>query len=1261
VLRDSASITRQAYLEFDLEAMLDGEVYADFVLLWLIGHQSRLEGKRPSDCWLEKWSQAAQQQGTRALDQLRDGVQLTIEALGRGFLAHPSNGDLRASLQSGALDGQEYYRQVLRLVYRLLFLFVAEDRDLLLHPDADPAARGRYSRFYGLDRLRRLAERRVGTRHADLYQMLRLVLDQLGQPDGCPALGLPSLGSFLFSPEAVGALGTAELSNQALLDAVRALAFFDDRAGRRQVDYRNLGSEEIGSVYESLLELHPELHVDAAAFTLKTAAGNERKTTGSYYTPTSLITCLLDSALDPVLAEAASQADPERAILALKIVDPACGSGHFLIAAAHRLAKRLAAIRTGDDEPSPAATRQALRDVIGRCVYGVDINPMSVELCKVALWMEALEPGKPLSFLDHHIQCGNALLGATPTLLAKGIPDEAFAPIEGDDRAYCADYRRRNRQQRAGQREAFTDSTAPWERLGSLAAGLAALDGIDDDTLDGVRRKQERYAELVGSTEYQFGRLLADLWCAAFVWKKNRSFDYPITEQVFRGAERSPFRLASWQRAEVERLAEQYRFFHWHLAFPDVFGSDGRGGFDLVLGNPPWEKVELAEKEWFASRRPDIANARNGAARKRMIDDLAEKDPALHAAFIDNVRQVDGERHVLRDSGRFPLCGLGKINPYAIFAELNRALLGPTGRVGCIVPSRIATDDTTKLFFQDLMEQRALVSLFSFFEVRRIFLDTDSRSAFCLLTLTGIKRPTTEGAEFAFDLRSTTDLLNPSRRFVLTAEDLALLNPNTRTCPVFRSRRDADLTRAVYRRVPVLVDECRGVNPWGVEFKQGLFNMTSDSGLFESAPGFGFVPLYEAKLFHQFEHRLGTYAGRAANSQDSELPRSTPDQLADPEYAVTPRYWVGRTEIAARLRDRWDRSWRLAFRDIARSTDERTVIFAVLPRVGVGHKAPLLQPACGAHQGVLLFANLNSLVLDFAARQKIGGTNLAFFVAKQLPLLNPHDYVDRDIAFIRDHVIELTYTAWDLQPFAHDLDYEGPPFRWDEERRFLLRCELDALYFHLYGIERDDVDYIMETFPIVKRKDGQRYGEYRTKRVILEIYDELAEAQRGGQPYQTRLDPPPADPRVAHPDREHPRELVAASAPTTTQPTNPMRASNPGRPMNGPTTARPTATNPSRPPAGTATGRAVRRRPARSTGRQSALPGILSSAPTPRQKVLDICLGTLRGAGPLTAAELAARLAFLVDGADEQTIASVLATEGTRLVRRDAGGRYAPR
>jgi type I restriction-modification system DNA methylase subunit len=272
------------------------------------------------------------------------------------------------------------------------------------------------------------------------------------------------------------------LTNHDFLEALRHLAFTRQDKVLRPVDYKNLGAEELGGVYESLLALTPQISADGARFTFAEFAGNERKTSGSYYTPDSLVQCLLDSALDPVVEEAIKGKagdEAEKAILALKVCDPAVGSGHFLIGTAHRLARHLARVRAqaqGESEPSPLLYQHALRDAIGRCLYGVDINPMAAELCRVGLWLEALEPGKPLSFLDHHIRVGNSLLGTTPELIARGLPDEAFAAIAGDDKKACAVLKKRNKAERRPLGPLFAQQDAEAQaRLEQAAAGLEEL------------------------------------------------------------------------------------------------------------------------------------------------------------------------------------------------------------------------------------------------------------------------------------------------------------------------------------------------------------------------------------------------------------------------------------------------------------------------------------------------------------------------------------------------------------------------------------------------------------------------------------------------------------------------------------------------------------------------------------------------------------------------------------------------------------------
>ena len=1233
VLRDNQALSRQAFLEFDLEAMFAGEVYSDFVLLWLTAHASRFlprEDGRPDTCLLERWTKEAQELGTRALGDLRGGVERALQALGEGFASHPKNMSLRDALRSGQIALPDFHGQLLRVVYRLIFLFVAEDRTLdgqpLLHPrddsDAAKTARECYQAHYSSSRLRDLAGKIKGSRHGDLWRQFQLTVGALSGEAAFASvrehLGLPALGSFLWSPASTSALNDADLTNHDFLEAIRNLAFTRQGKVLRPVDYRNLGAEELGGVYESLLALTPQISTDGARFTFAEFAGNERKTSGSYYTPDSLVQCLLDSALDPVVEDAIRGkvgAEAEKAILALKVCDPAVGSGHFLVGAAHRLARHLARVRAlaqGESEPSPLLYQHALRDVIGRCLFGVDLNPMALELCRLSLWLEALEPGKPLSFLDAHLQCGNALLGATPRLLAEGIPDEAFSPIEGDDPAICRELKRRNKRERESrQRGLFAVGGEPLLRLGDLQTELATLDSLPDDSPEAVAEKERRWKALSCSENYLITRFWADTWCAAFVAHKTKTSAAVVTEEIFRTVERDPFKAPAKLRDEVKRLATQYGFFHWHLAFPQVFRvppqdeapdnhlAGWSGGFDVVLGNPPWEHTELKEKEWFAQCRPDIAEASTGAERKLMIEVLRKEDPPLYASFADALREHDGASHFLGNSGRYQLCGRGRINLYAVFGEGMRHLLNDRGRVGCVLPTGIATDDTTKFFFQEVMEQKSLASLFDFENKGVFFPDVHSSYKFCLFTAERGVRPTTESTQFVFFAHAVEDLRDPKRRFTLSAKDIALLNPNTRTCPIFRSRRDAELTLAIYRRVPGLVREAQGdrpeENPWGITFKQGLFNMTSNSDLFRTREqletagwrldgnifrhdGAEYLPLYEAKMANQFDHRVA----HVVISPTAVVRQGQPESLSteehqDPRVLPLPRYWVSAAEVQER---RSGRRFFFGFTDITSPTNERSMLASIIPAAGVGHTMPLVFSSQPPPLETLFHACLNAFASDYVGRQKLGGLHYTYFIVKQLAILRPGAFAaecpwfeaaDSLVAWLLPRVLELTYTAWDLEPFARDCGWSGPPFRWDEERRFLLRGEMDAAFFHLYlpataerqwrlarvsdGAVRDEtseelaelkkhfptprdaVAYIMETFPIVRRKDEERFdGDYRTKRVILEIYNAMQEAIRTGQPYQTRLDPPPADPRCAHSESTRPdwaKPVVVTSHSTT--------------------------------------------------------------------------------------------------------------------------------
>jgi hypothetical protein len=1148
LLRDSTSLVGSAYVEFDLEAMFDGDLFSDFALLYLLCHQSRFEAQDaevgPASCWLERWRTVAIEQGTRALDQLRDGVAEAIIVLGTGFLQHPANAVLRERLAGGGLRLEDYQRSLLRAVYRLLFWFVAEDRDALHAPGADTVARQRYAAYFSSARLRELARVRRGNRHGDLWQAVRLVFDGLGREDGRAELGLPGIGGLFDHGPLDSPLDRVELANEALLTAVRSLSVVRGKAGgpRRAVDFRNLGAEELGSVYESLLDLHPRHDPVTSLFSLATVAGSERKTTGSYYTPRPLVECLLDTALDPLLDEACSADDPVSALLSLTVCDPACGSGHFLVAAARRIAKRVAALETDEAEPTPEAVRSAMRRVVSRCIHGVDVNPMATELAKVSLWMDALESGKPLSFLDANIRIGNSLLGVTPKLLAEGMPDAAFAPIEGDDKKIAAALKKRNRAEHAGQDDLFSHAGIPVANV-SLARSVSQVVTAPITSLADVHAQEARFRGIVDSPQRRHAKLQADAWCAAFVQPKTaETFDTAITQTVLQQLADDLDAVDATISQRVEDLAREYRFFHWHLEFPQIFTvtegasahADERtgwsGGFSAMVGNPPWERVKLQEQEFFAARDEDIAKAKNAAARKKLIATLDETNSTLAAEWAAAKRQAEGTSHLLRDSGRYPLCGVGDVNTYAVFAEHFRTVIAPAGRMGIITPTGLATDATTSAFFADTLRAGRLAAFYDFENEAKIFPGVHNQFRFAVTCMTGGQR--VDEVLFAFYTRYLADV--PGRRYALAPEEVLLLNPNTGTLPLFRARIDAEITLGIYRRRPVLIrdgDE-RG-NSWALRFGT-LFHMANDSGLFHtaddlSAEGAGFdgwawtkgpqrwLPLYEAKLLAHYDHRYSTYADATeAQLNKGTLPRLTDQQHDDPETEPLARYWLSDSDVADAIGDRWDRDWLLGWRDIARASDARTFVPCVLPRAAVGHVFPLALPVHPDH-APLLQAVWSSLACDYVVRQKLSGTHLTYGVLGQLAcpaqstFERPQPWSGRVPLreWVLPRVLELFYTSWRIRPYAVDLGEDGPPFRWLPERRELLRAELDAAMFHVYGLTRPEVEHVLDSFFVVRKYEERDHGEFRTKRLILEICDAMAKAIETDEPYQTVLDPPP--------------------------------------------------------------------------------------------------------------------------------------------------------
>lgn len=1316
ILRDNPSLTRPAYVEVDLERLFSEELLADFSALWLLAHSTRF-GKAdstPSDCPWERWRNAGQQLGVTVRGQLRYQVAEALRALGTGFLSHPANKGLRAALQNtdSGYGRQAFFEELLRLVYRIIFLATVEDRRdratgerLVFLPDATEDAKSRYLAGYSLTWLRERAVRRNAyDRHTDLWQALTVTFKGLGA--GQPLLGLPALGG-LFANDQCPTLDDAELGNSYLLSALFQLGWFRADGGLSRVNYRDMGPEELGSVYESLLELVPDPQGLSSPITARLAfvgdddtdastRGNSRKLTGSYYTPDSLVQELIKSALEPVI-ELTVQANPERpvdALLSLTVCDPACGSGHFLLSAARRLADEVALHRALVEReggaPTPTDYRHALRDVVSRCIYGVDKNPMAIQLAKTALWLEAYSPDRPLTFIDHHLQVGDALLGVLdPKVLENGIPDEAYNALSGDDKAVASALKKQNKIDMKSWRNI---ASGDWFTSAGFTSLALRVETLSDATPEELAAKKANWGAVQAQALNSTLARLADTYVAAFLAPKlaDTSSSVPLSGYLWGVLSDQPL---TGERAKLientaQSLCRQYGVFHWWLAFPQVAAN---GGFSVMLGNPPWERIKLQEEEFFATRSPLVAMAKNKAERSRRIEWLRQGvllhniDPdleqaeglsppnsaemALYASFIAARRGAEAASLYAHDSRRYPLTGVGDVNTYALFAETLLQATSPSGRAGFIVPTGIATDDSTKVYFGHIASQGRLISLFDFENREAIFPAIDSRIKFSLLTLGVAKR-----AEFVCFATQVEQLQDVRRRFVLTPDEFSLINPNTRTCPIFRSERDAELTKKLYRAATVLLQEAvfdeqgnsiqMEANPWGLRF-QSMFHMSGDSGLFADSPSQvgqpKRLPLYEAKMIHQFDHRWATYVDSASGKVgDIEAVDVSCSEKSDVDFVSQPRYWLDEREVLARialvpsrvarawlavhhifttspaerqaldsaregllvamaqwvagelylevaepssalssltgqqvqfytitveqqlrsrfvlldealrkdglttkksllefpkwasqnltmrlsnseltalantlesvnmlqdlccLLDVWmdlrSPKWLIGWRDICRSTDVRTLISGVVPRAAVVGDFPCIHisPTLDSVRAAPLLANLNSLVLDYVARQKVGGTHLKLFHMRQLPILAPDRYKCSDLTFIIPRVLELTYNSLDLRAWGHDLaaydsrpdGEKGSPFRWNPERRAQLRAELDAYYARLYGLDRNELCYILdpkdvmgddypsETFRVLKEGEIRAYGEYRTKRLVLEAWDAQEQAIR---------------------------------------------------------------------------------------------------------------------------------------------------------------------
>ncbi|WP_299404890.1 N-6 DNA methylase [uncultured Roseobacter sp.] len=1161
LMRDNASLTRPAFIEADLAQIFSNEDAASFGLLWLLIHCSRFgnAGAPATDCALERWREAGTKEGEVARDRLAAQVKQALNILGSGFLE--ANPALAAKLQSGEQNLTEWFNELLRLVYRLIFLMVAEDRNLL-HPKVSRTeARKLYADGYSLAHLRAQCFRRATwDRHHDRYEGVKIIFSSLA--GGQEALALPALGG-LFGSNMLPSLETAKLRNRAFMEALYRLSWLRGKTGMAPVNWRAMETEELGSVYESLLELQPQLGDDGKSLVFASDAaeqkGNQRKTTGSYYTPDSLVQALLDTALDPVLDKTETEADdPEAALLNLSVIDPACGSGHFLLAAARRIATRVARIRA-DGTPAQEDFRHALRDVARSCIHGVDRNPMAVELTKVALWIETVDPGLPLGFFDAQIRCGDALLGVFDlTVLEGGIPDAAYKPLTGDDKTIAKYYRDKNKRE-VKEREKIASGFG-FNRQQDFMREFARLRAMPEDTVRQIEAKSERLRALTaeGAAAWTL-ETACDLYVSAFLLPKTKDDPHAGPDGLpRRGAETVPTAGAVWEWLRGVQLfgplfansidaARKARTFHWPLEFPDIMQ---RGGFDVVLGNPPWERVKLQEQEFFALKDQDIATAKNAAARKKLIEKLAKTNPPLAREWQEALRSAAVESHFMRESSRFPRGGVGDVNTYAVFTDQFWQLTQPEGYAGLIIPTGLVSGFTYRAFLGELLSSKSLVAFYGFENEDLIFPHITNKVKFGLLTIAG-RDVRVEQPWFTAHIRQPAEIADREKRYALTVDEIRAINPNTLNLPAFRWTRDAKVTAAIHTVAPILIEKDGNTvvrNDWRLTFRT-MFHMAGDSGQFIDhedvepliedrrgalavlTDGRRVYPLYEGKMFWHFDHRYGTYEDQTQKQANKGvLPRVNDAQHSRPDYRIQPRYWVDRRTTHDALADDADTEWFFAWRDVGPS--ERSFVGTIVPKAAMGHASPYISAELPPPEALSLSAILSTLVVDYAVRQKTN--RMTFFVVEQLPMLDREklQYVptwlgESASAWINQRAIELFYTNWELSGLAESIGSATPPYKWSVSRRSILQAEIDAAVLHLYSLSRDQAEWLLDSFTVLRKYEERDHGEFRTKRLVLEAYDAIAKAKAEGVAYKTPLSPPPADISLCH-DANESRKPSAA-------------------------------------------------------------------------------------------------------------------------------------
>ncbi len=1073
--------------------------------------------------------------------------------------------DLARAISTAAPEAplEQVRDAALIFLYRLLFILYAEDRDLL------PVNDSRYDDYALRDKVRLDIKRRKNQNDIFSEKAARYwnAIDDLcrAMDEGDTSIGLPPYNGGLFDREATPLLEEIKLSDSVMADLIDALSFERMETGRNYINYRDLGVQQLGSIYERLLEYELALEDGEVVVRPNIFA---RKDSGSYYTPDHLVTLIVKETIEPLvrrrmdefkskagkiaeneslddamLGSLKEEFDPAERLLELKICDPAMGSGHFLVCLVDFIADSVISAMADSEALvenyiSPLNERiekirnrimanakkrkwsvdyEHLQDrdvirrmVLKRCIYGVDRNPMAVELAKVSLWLHTFTPGAPLNFIDHHLRCGNSLFGSWVR--------EGLGKAKKDGGRLLLGERLDRAEQTAARMQIVENLTD--EEISEAHHSADIFKGIKRDTAP-----LDSFLSLIHAFDWLHIKNREDKEAinAFLIGTLGDPVDIALGKSDIRrdtkNGKTQSERFTELLAKARELIAEE-RFCNWQVMFPGVWSdwdSSGlHGGFDAVIGNPPWDKIKLQQVEWFATRHPEIVHSSRAADRKSMIAELEKMGDPLAEDFNRAKQRVEKTARMARACGDYPLLSGGDINLYSLFVERAMKIIKPDGMAGLLVPSGIASDWTSATFFKKVATEGKLKAFYDFENKKVFFPDVHASFKFCVFIAGMLSED--EPTRCGFYIHQLEELNDPERCFPLTSEDFSLINPNTGTMPIFRSKRDAELTREIYKRAPVLVDRSSGeeVKTWPVKYST-MFHMTNDSGSFRTreeleetekaypirgnrfgSPKGEWVPLYEGKMVQAFDHRAASIFINTENRHRPAQTRpATSEEHRNPNWFPEPQFWVLGSETSFPKAP-----CIIGFKHVTATTNARSVIATFIPGVGVGNSLPILSAGdykeISSTDAMIILANLNCIPLDFVARQKIQGQNLNLFIMEQLPVV-PLDLFETVFfgpktagEIVHEAVLELVYTAHDMAPFARDVGYvdeDGearPPFLWDEKRRLRLRAKLDAVFFHLYGVtDRDDVRHIFSTFPIVETQETKAYGSYLSCELCL--------------------------------------------------------------------------------------------------------------------------------------------------------------------------------